>query len=132
MALFGFGTAKLGTSCSFHKDVKPILKLLAKQTCYAQASLQSRKDIRSPGGVLDPWLTRLFTKKSKIELPGLVPARSFFEAQGVGCVLTHDRLAAAGRVEAPSSRFCHASSESLPHLVRDCPCAAGIPAPTVP
>ena len=43
-----------------------------------------------------------------------IPAKAFFEAQLVGCLLTNDRLAAAKFVDEPSCRLCHATKESLP------------------
>lgn len=103
------------------KDVKPVLQLLSRQACYAQASLQSRKEFRSPAGVLDSFLSTLFLRKSQLCFAGEVPAHAFFEAQVVGCVLTNDRLAAANLVESSQCRLCHTSKESIPHLLRDCP-----------
>lgn len=102
------------------KDVKPMLKLLCQQACYAQASLQPRKEFRAPAGVLDPYLSTIFLKRSKLCFEGDVPAASFFEAQLVGCVLTNDRLAAAHLVESAQCRFCQQDKESIPHLIREC------------
>lgn len=104
-----------------HKEIRPILKLLAKQSCYVQATMQHRKDVVAPGGVLHPFLSTCFLRKSKLCLESDVPPKAFFEAQLVGCLLTNDRLAAAHKVESPQCRFCQASKECLAHLVRECP-----------
>lgn len=103
------------------KDAKPILQLLCRQACYAQASLQSRKEFRAPAGVIDPFLSTIFLRRSQLQVPGEVPAHAFFTAQLVGCVLTNDRLAAANLIESPLCRFCKQEKESVPHLLRDCP-----------
>ena len=104
------------------KDVKPMLKQMAVQACYAQASLQSRKDLQAPAGVIDPHLTCRFPQGSPTEASTEdIPLHAYFEAQLVGCVLTNDRLAAAKLVDEPKCRMCHAAKESLPHLVRECP-----------
>ena len=104
------------------KDTKPMLKHMAKQACYAQASLQSRKDLQAPAGVIDAHLSCLFPKPTPSSATSdEIPLHAFFEAQLVGCVLTNDRLAAAKLVDDPKCRMCHAAKESLPHLIRDCP-----------
>ena len=103
------------------REIKPVLKQLAKQACYAQASLQSRKDFLAPGGIIDYHLSTLFAQKPTFMTEGLTPAVAYFQAQQVGCVLTNDRLAAAKLIDTPECRLCHGHKESLPHLVRDCP-----------
>ena len=103
------------------REIKPVLKQLARQACYAQASLQTRKDFAAPGGFLDDHLSTFFVRKPTFETNTPTPATAFFQAQLVGCVLTNDRLAAAKFVDDASCRLCLATKESLPHLVRDCP-----------
>ena len=103
------------------REIKPVLKQLARQACYAQASLQSRKDFLAPGGFLDFHWSTLFVRKPSFSVEGLTPVTAFFQAQQVGCVLTNDRLAAAKLVDNPACRLCHSAKESLPHLVRECP-----------
>lgn len=97
-----------------------MLKFMAKQTCYAQASLQQRKDFRPLAGVLDPFLSLTFRTQSKLTLPGDVPPTAFFESQVVGCMLTKDRLHAAKRTDDAQCRMCGQHKETLPHLVCEC------------
>ena len=103
------------------REVKKILQQLARHTCYAQASLQSRKDFIAPGGFLDFHLSTLFLRKPSFEAETPSPVSAFFQAQLVGYVLTNDRLAAAKLVDSSHCRLRMASKESLPHLVRECP-----------
>ena len=102
------------------RELAACLIPLARHACYASACATKRKDIRRNTGVLDPDLSRLFLRHSKLSFPDGPPASAHFEAQLVGCTLTRDRLAAANLSEDDRCRFCNNEQENLPHLVRDC------------
>ena len=106
-------------------DLKCILKGLAANKCYHTACLMPRKDVCKATGFLDLPMT-LSAKKKLIKVPNEGYSFLFhWDSAITGCTLTADRLAAAGLAETADCRFCHASKESLPHLVNEC---AALPA----
>ena len=103
------------------RDIKPLLQNLAVQYCYEQAGKQSRKDLSKPQGLLDLSLFKTFYAMYTKPYTKELDLTCHFESQSVGCTVTNDRRCAAGYTESNACRYCNSSTESLAHLVIDCP-----------
>ena len=103
-----------------HKDFAKPLQYFAQQKCYTEAVSNNRKDIVKCHGILDPDLSSLFLRKSKLHFDSPFPIKAFFDSVRVGCQLTNDRLFRAGLVDNPKCRLCNAPKESWEHLVHEC------------
>lgn len=102
------------------RELKFVMKHIARQTAYMWVNPKTRKDVVKPKGLLDHFLSSSMLRKDKPQ-----PSVGLTDSQRVhsivvGCVLTNDRLAAAGWAPSALCRFCHEAKESMPHLLRDC------------
>ena len=102
------------------KDIKRLLAALAANVCYFRAQTRARKDFQKPSGILDLELTRSSWPKLQKCVVGSLPDSALLDAVQTGCLLTNDRLCAAGLVTSAQCRFCGFEKESTPHLVNDC------------
>ena len=102
------------------KDFKRLLQMLARNASYHSAQTKTRKDFFKPTGVLDFDLTRCSTSKLALENHGRLSSNTILDSVQTGCLLTNDRLCAAGLVEDSLCRFCHKEKESAYHLVHTC------------
>ena len=101
-------------------DLKTLLQSLARNASYHTAQTRVRKDFSKPVGMLDHGLTRAVLPKITNQTVGKLPVSALFDSVQTGCLLTNDRLCAAGLVDSPSCRFCNTSKESAHHLVHEC------------
>ena len=102
------------------REIRPLLKQLARQAAYESVDFRTRKDFAKPQGLLNHWSTTALLRSQYKENLNDIPIQLRFQSTVVGCVLTNDRLAAAGWSQSSLCRFCHQAKECLEHLVHDC------------
>ena len=102
------------------REIRPLLTQLARQAAYANVDFRTRKDFDKPQGLLNHWSTTALLRAQHKEHLNEIPIQLRFQSTVVGCVLTNDRLAAAGWSHTSQCRFCHEAKESLGHLVYEC------------
>lgn len=101
------------------REIRPLLKQLARQAAYTSVDFRTRKDFCKPAGLFDHWsTTTLLRSKQQMHLNNL-STQLRFQSVVVGCVLTNDRLAAAGWSQTSQCRFCNGAKECLDHLVHE-------------
>ena len=102
------------------RDVKKILKIAARDTCYRSASRTSRKDIFPAVNILDHFATSLSNSECRDQWHKGLPMQCHRDASIVGSCITNDRRFAAGLSETDLCRFCNTSKESFAHLAHEC------------
>ena len=115
------------------RDVKAVLRELARHQCYAIASKGARKDISLSSGVIDFATTMASRDKLNQQLVGNIPLGCHFDNILVGCTFTRDRTCASGQHESPLCRYCNLEKETMTHLTQECHSIPGdFPRPSCP
>ena len=102
------------------RELKPLLVQLAKQAAYQNVDFRTRKDFVQPQGLLDFRTTTKLLLDETATVGSTITLARRFHSVVVGCVLTNDRLSAAGWVDSSQCRFCSQAKECMSHLVYEC------------
>ena len=103
------------------KEIKTVLQIACRDSLYQEATLLHRKDIKPAIGFLDYHGSTLAHNKCKNITVNGSHLLSFRESSLVGCNSTNDRRAKSGLTDSNVCRFCGGPSETLDHLVHQCP-----------
>ena len=104
------------------RDLKVILQILCRNTCYQEATKIARKDVRTSDGVLDFPSTCLGHRYCKSQFINGISMQAFRDSAMVGCNTTNDRRYKAGFTDNNLCRFCKTEPESFLHLTSSCVC----------
>ena len=102
------------------RDIKVVLRELARHKCYSIASRGARKDIVPSDGILDHATTVASREKLNQQIVNCIPLGCHFDNVLVGCNLTRDRTCASGLYDSHLCRFCGTVKESMTHLTQEC------------